>query len=244
MRGSRSAFRPPSRSASPLRSLRVKRWGSLRSAEAWAVSGWSAPAPRAASQAVASPASHTSTPRRDSCLAMASFSGVFSVAPGLCSPSLSVVSKMTSFSLAASVDIIDRRTKVALAAACGRERAAPCRNTRIMAAAAFSLVEEVDSLYAEPAARLQIAPPPPGRCYPPCIECRPVHCPSPRRVERPHRPSNPSLLRVAPPRPLRSQACRLLPMPDRVPRTALSRAESGPPARPTSPRCSHLGRRL
>ena len=198
MRGSRSAFRPPSRSASPLRSLRVKRWGSLRSAEAWAVSGWSAPAPRAASQAVASPASHTSTPRRDSCLAMASFSGVFSVAPGLCSPSLSVVSKMTSFSLAASVDIIDRRTKVALAAACGRERAAPCRNTRIMAAAAFSLVEEVDSLYAEPAARLQIAPPPPGRCYPPCnscIECRPVHCPSPRRVERPHRPSNPSLYR-------------------------------------------------
>ena len=40
------------------------------------------------------PASITSTPMRMSCWAMTSFSSVFMDAPGLCSPSRSVVSKM------------------------------------------------------------------------------------------------------------------------------------------------------
>ena len=39
------------------------------------------------------PASHTSTPSMESCLAIFSFSSIVSVAPGLCSPSRSVVSK-------------------------------------------------------------------------------------------------------------------------------------------------------
>jgi hypothetical protein len=47
-------------------------------------------------------ASQTSTPRRESCLAIASFSGVLSVAPGDCSPSRRVVSKMVSFSRASA----------------------------------------------------------------------------------------------------------------------------------------------
>ena len=44
--------------------------------------------------AMGNPASHTSTPRAESCRAICSFSVMLSVAPGDCSPSRSVVSKM------------------------------------------------------------------------------------------------------------------------------------------------------
>jgi hypothetical protein len=47
------------------------------------------------SEAIGKPASITSTPRWANCRAMISFSATFSEAPGLCSPSLKVVSKIT-----------------------------------------------------------------------------------------------------------------------------------------------------
>jgi hypothetical protein len=45
-------------------------------------------------EVIGKPASITSTPRRDSCWAISTFSAVFSEMPGDCSPSRSVVSKM------------------------------------------------------------------------------------------------------------------------------------------------------
>ena len=47
-------------------------------------------------EVIGKPASMTSTPRRASCWAISSFSAVFSETPGDCSPSRSVVSKMTT----------------------------------------------------------------------------------------------------------------------------------------------------
>ena len=49
-------------------------------------------------EATGKPASITSTLSRASCLAISSFSLIFKLAPGHCSPSLKVVSKMMSFS--------------------------------------------------------------------------------------------------------------------------------------------------
>ncbi len=50
-------------------------------------------------EAIGKPASMTSTPSRESCWAISSFSALFSEMPGDCSPSRSVVSKMMTRSL-------------------------------------------------------------------------------------------------------------------------------------------------
>src|SRR5574337_1879856 len=52
-------------------------------------------ASKSSSEAMAKPASITSTFRRANCRAISSFSLVFMLQPGACSPSLSVVSKIT-----------------------------------------------------------------------------------------------------------------------------------------------------
>eukprot|EP01043_Picozoa_sp_COSAG02_P014367 COSAG02_NODE_591_length_19862_cov_8.047918_16_plen_174_part_00 len=96
-RGFRSCVRPPLRSVSQPQNLPVRQSGSLQRHIIRVEVGVSAVRRLCddGQDAVPLPASHTSTPKRLSCLAMASFSGVLSVAPGDCSPSLSVVSKIT-----------------------------------------------------------------------------------------------------------------------------------------------------
>ena len=55
-------------------------------------------------EVIGKPASITSTPSRASCWAISSFSCVFSEMPGDCSPSRSVVSKISTLELSAAPD--------------------------------------------------------------------------------------------------------------------------------------------
>src|SRR3989442_12983234 len=54
-------------------------------------------APKSPSDVIGKPASMTSTPSRSSCRAISSFSSTLRVAPGDCSPSRSVVSKIRTW---------------------------------------------------------------------------------------------------------------------------------------------------
>ena len=69
-----------------------------------AVSATAFTASKSPFDAIGKPASHTSTPRRESDFAIETFSSPVIVAPGLCSPSRSVVSKTTRRSRSADAD--------------------------------------------------------------------------------------------------------------------------------------------
>eukprot|EP00835_Amoeboradix_gromovi_P006189 NODE_683_length_5225_cov_0.594616.p3 type:complete len:229 gc:universal NODE_683_length_5225_cov_0.594616:2270-2956(+) len=60
--------------------------------------------------ATGNPASQTSTPKNDNCLAILIFSALSSVTPGLCSPSLSVVSNMINRCLVSTPVICFKKT--------------------------------------------------------------------------------------------------------------------------------------